>query len=386
MIGLAPAELPGLFYTPMINNGVAFVAAPYGFGPSSKAIAISSHLPRSIKRVFFGDGPSLDLARASHEFSICVKLDFNTKVDEVAAVLSRYRVVVFVNTTRFLAASSPKVDSLIFVDTLAWIRRPQLSALPTLSAYFAQRFFNHDFAADLESASCFCATGAIVPKSLAHSLYKRTPSEKSPIIHCGGLFSPAMRSGADTCFITHLCRVLNEIRLPVRIILPKHLHPQFAALATANISLIDCSPVDVRKHIEGSLFGLSTSGIEFTYETALLRVPILFLPPFNATQLLQLNYHRRAYNAYVPFLLNGETRRPISQTLDSDTRTLQEEGMSGMWSEQFAALTRYLKEALSGSFPDTLAALQHQQQQAFATVGSDGARTIASRIVSDLGY
>lgn len=368
----------------MTSDCIAFVAAPYGFGPSSKAIAISSHLPRSIKRVFFGDGPPLDLARASREFSICIKLDFNTPADEVAEVMSRYRTLVFVNSTRFLAAASLTVASVVFVDTLAWIRRSWPSPLPTLSAYFAQRFFDHAFAADLESASSFHATGAIVPKTFAEPQDESIASRKSPIVHCGGLFSPAMRPGADMAFVTHLCRALNETGLPVRVILPKHLHPQFAANTAASMSLIDCSPVDVRRHIEGSLFALTTSGIEFTYESALLGVPTLFLPPFNATQLLQLDYHRRAFDGCVPFLLDGETRHPTSQSLDADTAAIQEEGMNGAWLEQFEALSRHLKRALSGSFLDALAALHRQQQRSFTTVGSDGASAIASHILSDI--
>src|ERR1043166_6891771 len=106
----------------MTTDSVAFVAAPYGFGPSSKAIAISSYLPRSIERVFFGDGPSLDLARDSGEFCACTRLDFGMSGVEVAEAMSRYRILVFVNSTRFLYNCSQSDASIVFVDTLAWIR------------------------------------------------------------------------------------------------------------------------------------------------------------------------------------------------------------------------------------------------------------------------
>jgi hypothetical protein len=382
--GRATAGLPCLHRLQYTGNRVAFVAAPYGFGPSSKAVAISSHLPDSIERDFFGAGPPLDLARASLEFANCTRLDFGAPAEEVAEVLAQYRVVVFVNTTRFLAAASRNDNSLMFVDTLAWIRGSWPCPLPPESAYFAQRFFDYGFSADLEGADSFYATSAIVPKTLTTPKDPTAIPSKSPIVHCGGLYSPAMRPGADAAFVTHLCTALNEIRLPVRAILPKHLHSRFAALAISDVSLIDCSPVDVGEHIEGSLFALTTSGIEFTYESVLLGVPTLFLPPFNATQLLQLDYHRRAHDGCVPFIL-GRERRPTSQTLDADTAVIQEDGMCGIWAAQFGTLGLHLKRAITGNFIEYLAALRRRQERSFAAVGSDGARKIAAHIMGEIG-
>lgn len=369
---------------PNDENCIAFVAAPYGFGPSSKAIAISSYFPSSINSDFFSDGPALDLALASREFRKCIRLDFNAPPNKVGEIMSRYRSVVFVNTTRFLKACSQKGNSLVFVDTLAWIRRAGISSLPPLNAYFAQRFYNHCFADGLESTGFFQATGAIVPKMFANPKWESIASKKSPIVHCGGLFSPAMRPGADLNFVAHLCTTLNRMGRPVRVILPKYLHSHFAALAAPDISLIDCSPVDVKEHIESSLFALTTSGIEFTYESALLGVPTLFLPPFNATQLLQLDYHRREFNGSVPFFLNLQAQSSNLQSLDTATAAIQKEGMGGTWNKQFQQLSCHLQQAYSGDFLNTLATLQKQQERSFATVGGDGGHTIASQVISDI--
>jgi hypothetical protein len=131
------------------------------------------------------------------------------------------------------------------------------------------------------------------------------------------------------------------------------------------------------------LFALTTSGIEFTYESALLGVPMLFLPPFNATQLLQLDYHFNAVDGCVPFLLEG--KRSTSHTLDADTALLQEQGMRGVWAEQFASLNQHMKRLLSGNFLDTFAALKERQQRSLAIIGSDGGREIASYIMSEIG-
>src|SRR5688572_17453745 len=81
-------------YSHSKGKRIAFVAAPYGFGPSSKAVAISTHLPKSISRDFFGDGPPLELARASSEFCTCTRLDFTARPGEVAKIMADYGAVV----------------------------------------------------------------------------------------------------------------------------------------------------------------------------------------------------------------------------------------------------------------------------------------------------
>src|SRR5947209_8069733 len=181
--GHATAGLPYLRRLQYTGNRVAFVAAPYGDGPSSKAVAIASHLPDSIERDFFGDGPPLELARASLEFANSTGLDFGASAEEVAKVLAQYRAVVFVNMTSFLAATSRNDNSLVFVDTLAWIRRSWPYPLPPESTYFAQRFFDYGFSSDLEGADSFYATSAIVPKTLTPPKGLTATPSKSPIVH-----------------------------------------------------------------------------------------------------------------------------------------------------------------------------------------------------------
>ena len=184
-------------------------------------------------------------------------------------------------------------------------------------------------------------------------------------------------------FVTRLCKTLNEAGLAARVVLPKHLHSQVAPYVTKYLSLIDCSPMNVGEHIERSLLALTTSGIEFTYEATLLGVPTMFLPPFNATQLLQLRYYQDAFGDCIPFPLD-KIRHSTAQSLDSDTDAIQQEGMCGAWTTQFEQLGRCLKRTLSGSSLDALAALQHQQCQAVSSVGSDGAGTIAAHILSKI--
>jgi hypothetical protein len=371
----------------MSRDCVAFVAAPYGFGPSSKAIAISSHLPRSVPRTFLGDGPPLDMARRSKEFSSCVRLDFKTDEAHARELLAEYSVVVFVNTMRFLQAASNSCDAVIFVDTLAWLRTSQQLPSAPLSAYFAQRFFDYPFPTKLRAMRNFHAVGAIIPKTFFTSTCKaddvaRYP--RSPIVHCGGLFSPAMYEGANSTFANHVSETLKRVDKPLRVIAPEHMRGQIACNSTKHLSLVDCTPLTVSEHIVGSSVALTTSGIEFTYESMFLGVPTVFLPPFNISQHLQLQYHRRAFPSSIQFTFSADGVCAPLSSLDQETATLQTNGILGRWTGQFEAIGHFLDRVLSGNADAELDALRHAQTESVNRVGNDGAQTIASCVMHNL--
>jgi len=370
----------------MLRDCVAFVAAPYGFGPSSKAVAISSYLPRWINRTFFGDGPALKMAQKSNQFSSCLRLDFSVHEAHAAEILAEHPVVVFINSMRFLRAASRACEAVIFVDTLAWLRTSPCSCSKSLKAYFAQRFFDHPFPESLNESANFQAVGAIVPKTLipANDGADIEPDRKSPIVHCGGLFSPAMRDGADISFAGHLFETLESVNVPLRIIAPQHLSAHFASRSTREFSLLDCTPVTVPEHILGSSFALTTSGIEFTYESMLLGVPTLFLPPFNTSQHLQLQYHRRAFDGSIQFRLGRQDAQIPASSLDQDTAAMQVSGMLGGWKKQFDAIASYLMRTLTSGGTVQLRALREAQTEAVRRVGRDGAQTIAAHVIQEL--
>ena len=226
----------------MGDDGIAFVGGPYGYGPSSKAIAISSHLPRSLPRIFFGDGPPFDMAQRSAEFSECVRIDFNSPTRLVWEALSSFRVIIFVNTTRFISPDLSDGRSVILVETLGWLRTAQLSCSDAIKAYFAQVFFEHPFSSELKSMRNFKKVGAIVPAAISESQRPHNQGEKVPLVHCGGLFSPSMFPGADIVFVDHLIDTLAELHKPFRLVLPRHLHHIYARRLPFGISIIDCSP------------------------------------------------------------------------------------------------------------------------------------------------
>ena len=362
-----------------MHDSVAFIAAPYGFGPTSKAIAISSYLPRWIKKVFLSDGPPLELAKQSNEFSTTARLNFACDADCAAERLSEYEVLVFVNSTRFIEASSKVAESVIFVDTLAWLRDSRPKCHDLLDSYFAQRFFQHPFSPDLMALENFQPVGAIIPKRAPKKVRERCfeihKKRRSPLIHCGGLCSPAMLPGADTAFVETMLACFSS-ETPMRIILPRHLHAEVVGYSRSNLTLIECSPVTVQEHIEDSPVSLTTSGIEFTYESLSLGVPILFLPPFNATQYLQLDYHLKQIDHVVPFDLGEQTDLNFD-SLDEKTTLLQKQGVNGEWRRQFEEVARRWTDISLNRGGSSLEDLRKDQMTFVSRVGDDGAQTIA---------
>lgn len=371
-----------------MNNRVAFIAAPYGFGPSSKAIAVSSHLGRSIEADYYGDGPPLDMAKSSNQFSQCLRLDFTQPAEDVSTLLSAYKVLVFVNTMRYIPSLSMRYDSIVYIDTLAWLRDEQPACLNSIKACFAQKFFRYSESPDRMMSGRYCQTSAIVPRTLSCACCpggdRISACNKSPIVHCGGLYSPVMYDGADVAFVECLYDAMRDVPSPLRVILPRHLQDHFRDINSA-LSVIDCSPVSVHEHIAGSVFALTTSGIEFTYECVSLGVPVIFLPPFNASQYLQLKYYEQAFHGSISFQLDDDMLKPKSSMLDEATALIQEKGVQGVWREQFASIGSCLEDYLQGDAADpALREVGDRQQTEMRAVGNGGAEVVAQRIVVEL--
>lgn len=371
-----------------MSKSIAFVAAPYGFGPSSKAIAISSYLPRSIERAFLSEAPQIAMARRAGEFSSYVHLDFRTDREIVTSLFSAYDVLVFVNSTRYMAQVIKLGRPTILVETLAWLREEPPQGASALSGYFAQRFFDHPFGPQLEAIKNFQPVGAIVPKTIAiaDGGKHRTCAKKSPLLHCGGLYSPAMREGAECAFVKQAFSSIVGIKGPLRAILPASLHDRFRAIADNQLSLIDCSPLSVHEHIMDSEYSITTTGIEFTYESFLLGVPTLFLPPFNSSQTYQLTYHFEICRESVPFSFVASNRENAFAALHSSTSQLQQIGVVGVWRDQFAEVSRFLSSLGTNERSSVLSHIGDKQRRAMKGLSTDGAVTVAAHALKQLGY
>lgn len=369
----------------MPRTTVAFVAAPYGFGPSSKAIAISSILPPSVERIFVGQGPSLDMARQSKEFASCVNADFRGDTTSNSTPLLDYDMLVFINSTRFMSASVVAKRPTFLVDTLAWLRQEPPPNVAGLHAFFGQRFFNHRFSPAIERLHNFRAVGPIMPKNRANFSSPQNPvPRRLPIVHFGGLYSPMMVEGACESFLNAALDALNAYPEEVRIILPAHLHKQAESKIGTHILLLQCSAISVHDYIAGSEFALTTAGIEFSYESILAGVPTVFLPAFNSSQVFQLNYHRKWCSASVPLRLDCMSPCDFSK-LHETTAAIQRRGMEGFWRKQFDSVTQFLSAFRAETRRLLLDNIREHQQSQVKGLDGNGANIIAAQLLRKIG-
>lgn len=138
-----------------VSNHVAFIAAPYGYGPVSKAVAISTYLPSSISRTFIGDGPSIALAQKSRAFNRCIRIDFTQRIEHIQECLAKFQVLVFINTTRFIGAWCKANHYVIYVDTLAWLHGEPPPNAGLAHSYVGQTFFHHPVCDQLSQMATF---------------------------------------------------------------------------------------------------------------------------------------------------------------------------------------------------------------------------------------
>lgn len=371
-----------------VSHSVAFVAAPYGFGPSSKAMAISSCLPRSLRRVFVGQGPSLAMARRSNEFSSCMHIDFRGSTSAAEQMLMEFDALVFVNSARFITSSLMANRPTILVETLAWLRSTPPKQVANLRGFFVQRFFDHPLSSALETAPNLHLVGPIVPRSIARAAesLRTAPLTRGPIVHCGGLFSPMMVEGACDEFVAQTLGALRNYCGPIRAVLPPHAGEILAAEGSVkgDLSLVECSSLDAQNHIAGSEFALTTTGIEFTYESILLGVPTLFLPPFNASQRFQVDYHERVCRESVPFDV-GPAMHLDFERLHEATMLLQRSGSHGVWRRQFEEIGRFLAGFTPLERRARLDQIREKQQRMVRGLDLGGAGEIASRVLKEVG-
>lgn len=370
-----------------MTKSVAFIVAPYGFGPLSKSLAVSSYLPRHIARSFIGFGASLDAAKRTGEFTESLELDFASPPSIVHSHLSGFDCLLFINTTRFISATSALSSPIMLLETLAWLRQSQPDYSHLLTKYFAQRFLDRGFADALEEMDKFLPVGAIIPRLSIRDLpeVELSPEEKLPILHCGGLFSTEMIDGADYAYVLQALNFAKSLKRRIRIILPEHLHAALKHEFTDLIELVECSPLTVCKHLARSSFALSTTGIEFTYECMNLGIPVSFLPPFNASQIHQLSEHQRICPESILFETRGKVQSEAFELLHTSTAAMQREGIAGLWTTQFGELQMALCDVNGCFFEGVLRRISEAQSLLSRRMRFDGAKIVSDDIIKALG-
>jgi len=272
---------------------VVFTAAPYCYGPTAKAICIAEEFFGECEMIFVGMEPGVSLARNS-VFSRVMKVNDRDCWDtDSLRVLANADLLVSALDYRALPLAAACGVPSVFLDTLFWLRNEPPPHTELASVYLAQQFFQTPQCSHLEFCDRFIEVGPILPKRLDEwSLPRVKAMPLDVVVNFGGLQSPAMRPGADRDFIMLTSRIL-EACLPnacrVRFALPRYLQSASGLVSDiCNRFTIEYpTQSEFHKALQKCDLLIATPGLETVYEATAAGVPMVFLPPYNATQLLQ---------------------------------------------------------------------------------------------------
>lgn len=183
----------------------------------------------------------------------------------------------------------------IFFDTLLWSRSSLPDNTENATEYIAQRFF---VTPDIHTPRPVHYVGAVLPKETVRK--RRTLAHVHTLVNFGGLKSPAMLPDADLNYVRWVVHILQRSAVPaahLTFCLPRHL-----ASAAHNIQM--CLPQSSIEFPDPSAFAdllhrsctlLTVPGLETVLEALYLNKPMIFLPPYNGTQCLQLDIYEHLH-------------------------------------------------------------------------------------------
>lgn len=195
-----------------------------------------------------------------------------------------------------LAARNGKKS--VFLDTLAWLRDSPPPHTSCVDAYVIQRFFEPVKPRYLRQLSSPHLVAPIFSDTL-DAASESSPSGRSRalLVNFGGLTSPAMLSQADVKFILWCVQALRLAGIPPRELLlsiPLHLAELSARIKSIlpGCSVVNPSLSEFHSYLAEADVLITVPGLEVILEALYLKKPIVFLPPHNGTQLLQLKRYQ----------------------------------------------------------------------------------------------
>jgi hypothetical protein len=371
---------------------IVMVAAPYCYGPTAKLLCVAEELSCRYPLVYVSSEPGLSLAR-SGPFERCIaNEDRDRWNDEVLAAMRDAAAIVSFLDYRALKPAMEFGRLTVFFDTLQWTRKKAPPFTSAANAYLAQRFFE---ASPIDLlAERWHWLGAVLPRSIEAALDKPLHPWRlrSVVVSLGGLRSPVMIPGADIEYVAFTARLLRPLAadgLSVILCAPIYLRAEIQALGAAFDGVEVRFPTSSEFHdilAKGDLL-ITVPGLEVVLEAMALSVPLLFLPPYNGSQVLQLVAYQ---HCDIPLLnlssacFNGPPRAG-TETHDL-TRSVQECNRRAVRDEAIVVcLARELRDALRVT-ADRIAWVEQRREANLRCLSSlgVGGRSHAARIIEKL--
>jgi hypothetical protein len=303
------------------------VAAPYCYGPTSKLLCVAEQLPIGADVMYFGAEPGLALAR-DRNFSACVELKDRDSWDfDSRALLATADVAISFLEYRAIPVAVGQGVPTFFVDTLAWLRPSAPKYVEQANGYFSQRFLPSGprpkwYNQTVEEVPPILPD--VVEKTMAHdqssgrsAVRRSLRSDGFVLINFGGLRSPAMIDGADVRYVHHaltLAREAVDRQTGLVICLPRYLKGVEGLEVPPNATVQWPSQAEFHE-LMGRCATLATvPGLEVVLEAISLRCPLIFLPPYNGTQLFQGDVY------FANRIGEGNLRSPLHLSILNTTR------------------------------------------------------------------
>lgn len=273
----------------MKSTDVTIIAAPFGFGPTGKSLAISRELiKRGYSVKILGDKYTLKLV----DNAGILAYEYKYRGELNLANLNSRVVISYLDISTKII--NPSNIPLIFVDSLFWIRgwferEYDYPAVMTLS----QKFFKCSSPEEIKKTSEFHEVEAILPSDFLVELPKK---RKKLVFYPGGLRSPYLGDKYGRAYFDWCLAVIKEsVELAgwkyndFVFILPPQLEEKRILKQLDNLGvkyLINCS--NTANYFLSATHVFISPGIETTLESLASGVNPLFTPAFNGSHIPQL--------------------------------------------------------------------------------------------------
>ncbi len=274
-----------------MRKRVFIYAAPFGYGPSGKALTMAKYLS-SENEVTVGVFQDEIVERYNSEAEGFKVLKLNTRVpsETIKALgLNAYDYWISVMEPRLVIylSSIGQHSRTIFIDSLAPWREKPIDYISPIRLYLAQYFPGIFNAINENVAEQVVITKPIINN---HGQCKKNDRQKV-VLSFGGIQSPYCSYETFSKYIVDtIDSVANECnKLALDVVVFGHQKLIDERFDYNNIHIIGCERQDVfLDYLAEAKICISTPGVETFYEATSRSTPIFFLPPTNSTQLFQL--------------------------------------------------------------------------------------------------
>lgn len=264
------------------------IAAPFGFGPSSKALIIAEYLKDDYSVSIASSGNAVEFLRRNVSPNIRIFSGLFRRIFPSRETLNGFDAFIAINHVPALIHLTELgvAKRSVFIDSIAqWRADTEPVRFPDeLLAHIVQ-----DELGEQPAASPVAADHTIVTAPLLwpDDTVLTTNERKGILIHTGGIASPAV--GAElvsTVTSTVIGPIVESVARHVQDVTLLGNAAALRDLPRINVTTLgSVSPARAIREIGRAKLLITTPGIGAIYEAMSKKTPIILLPPMNSTQL-----------------------------------------------------------------------------------------------------